>query len=79
MIAIGEHESKLKLSGLRKNNLNKVIFAHLNINSIRKKFDQVADSIEGNVVILMISESKIADSFPYSQFLLKSYCTFLSV
>ena len=57
------------LKSLRKDNLNKLIFAHLNINSIQNKFELLSEQIKGNV--LMISETKIDDSFPVGQFLKK--------
>ena len=50
--------------------MNKIIFAHLNINSIRKNLDQLADLIKEKIDVLMISESKIDESFPNSQFFL---------
>ena len=58
---------------LRKDNLNEIIFAHLNINSIRKKFDQLADLIKGKIDVSMISESKIDNSIPDSHFCLAGY------
>ena len=55
------------LTSLRKDNVNKLIFAHLNINSIRNKFDNLSKLIRGKVDILLISETKIDDGFskPY--------------
>ena len=44
--------------------MNKVIFAHLNINSIRNKFEELISQVKGTVDVLMISETKIDDSFP---------------
>ena len=63
------------LKSLRKDNLNKLIFAHLNINSIRNKFELLSEQIKGNVDVLMISETKIDDSFPVGQFLIEGFCT----
>ena len=56
-------------------NLNKIIFAHLNINSIGNKFDQLAALIKRKINVLIISESKTDDSFPDSQFFLDAYST----
>ena len=56
------------LKSLRKDNLNKLIFAHLNISSIRNKFELLSEQIKGNVDVLMIPETKIDDSFPVGQF-----------
>ena len=63
------------LKSLRKDNLDKLIFAHLNINSIRNKFELLSEQIKGNVDVLMISETKIDDSFPVGQFLIEGFCT----
>ena len=62
-----------RLQTIRKDNLSKLIFACLNINSIRNKFDSLADVIKDNidvniVNILMLSETKVDDSFPDGQF-----------
>ena len=46
---------------------------HLNINSIRNKFDALSIIIKNNVDILMISETKLDDSFPTAQFLLPGF------
>ena len=58
---------------MRNNNANKIIIAHLNMNSVGNKFDISADIVKDNVDILMISESKLDDSFPDGQFLLAGY------
>ena len=51
------------LKSLRCNNLNKLVFAHLNINSIRNKFELLPEQVRGNVDVLMVSETKVDDSF----------------
>ena len=56
------------LKTTRKDNLNKLLFAHLNISSIRNKFDSLFDIIKDNIDILMISEPKVEDSFLDGQF-----------
>ena len=58
---------------MRKDNLSKLIFAGLNINSIRNKFNFLADVAKDNIDInidniLMISETKVDHSFPDGQF-----------
>ena len=44
---------------IKQNNLNRVIFANININSIRNNFDMLASQIDGNADVIMISRSKI--------------------
>ena len=58
----------ISLNEIRVKNQDKVIIAHLNISSIRNKLEVLASMVMGKVDILLISESKIDDSFPKSQF-----------
>ena len=55
-----------ELKYLRIENLVNPIFAYLNINSIRNKFN-------GNTDVVMIAETKIDASFTIAQFLLDNY------
>ena len=48
-------------------------FAYLNINSIRNKFENFKEIINGNVDIFTIAETKLDGSFPTSQFELEGY------
>ena len=61
------------LKSLHCNNLNKLVFADLNINSIRNKFELLSEQVRGNVDVLMISETKIDDSFPIGNFLIHGF------
>ena len=53
--------------------VNKLIIAHLNINSLRNKFEFLEELIRGKVDILMISEIKIDESFPLGQFKINGF------
>ena len=59
--------------------MNKLIFAHLNINSVRNKFEFLAEQIKGKINILMISETKIDESFQQRNFLIDGFSSPLSV
>ena len=61
------------LENMWKNSSKKIIISHLNINSIRNKFDFLADIVKNNIDISMISESKLDVSFPHSQFLMGGF------
>ena len=61
------------LKSLRCNSLNKMVFAHLNIKSIRKKFELLPEQVRGNVDVLMVSETKVDDSFPIGNFLIRGF------
>ena len=54
-------------------NLDKLIFAHWNINSIRNKFKYFLEQIRGNVDILLVSETKIDYSFAQDQFVIDGF------
>ena len=64
------------LSNLRQRNLNCLLLTHSNINSIRNKFDQLVLSIKNNIDKLMISETKIDNSFATMQFHIEGYCIY---
>ena len=55
--------------------LNRIVLAHLNIDSLRNKLDLLADQIKGNVDVLAISETKLDDSFPTEQFKITGYAS----
>ena len=54
-------------------NLNKLISAHLNKSSIRNKFEELISQVKVTVDVLMISETKIDDSFPIANFLIDGF------
>ena len=61
------------LNNLRINNINNIIVAHLNINSLRNKIEILSDIMEGKIDILLISETKLDDTFPSSSFKIAGY------
>ena len=63
----------VELKSLRIHNHSNITFSYLNINSVRKTFDDLKLIINKNVDILCIAETKIDKSFPTAQFLLSGY------
>ena len=63
------------LENIRRKNINRLIFAQLNINSLRNKFESLQHIINKNIDVLLISETKIDSSFPWAQFHLEVYAT----
>ena len=53
--------------------MKKLIFGHLNINSLRNKFDLFSEQVKGSIDIFMVSETKSDDSFPQAQFLIEGF------
>ena len=60
-------DAKKTLKNIRISNIDKLIFEHLNFNSLRNKFDFLCKQIKGSIDIFMISETKRDDSIQQSQ------------
>ena len=56
------------LKALRLSNVDRIIVAQINVNSIRNKFDALIAGIQNKVDILLISETKLDETFPTRQF-----------
>ena len=72
-----EHEDDiiLGLKNLHVNYSNKIVMRHLNINSIRNKFQLLSSLTTGKIDILMISETKLDATFPSNKFFIQGYST----
>ena len=66
------NDAKIALKVMKENFPNKLIVGHLNINSLTNKFEALQFIINRNLDILL-SETKLDDSFPLAQFMLKSF------
>ena len=55
------------------NKVNKVITGHLNINSLPNKFDQLREIVLKYVDVVVITETKLDDTFLTSQFLITGF------
>ena len=51
-------DAKAILKSIRRENSNNLVFAHININSLRNKFELLVDLVKGKIDVLMISEKK---------------------
>ena len=61
-------ECKNILNNIQIHNRNKLVFGYLNINSIHSKFELLSEQVKGNTDVLIISETKVDDSFPTGSF-----------
>ena len=61
------------LFNMREKHSNKIIMAHININSLRNKFDMLTNSVTEYIDILMISETKLDNTFPYALYHLRDF------
>ena len=72
-------DSKTNLMSMRSENNHKLVFDHLNINSIRNKSEFIAEHIKGNIDVLIIFETKIDNMFPLGIFLMEGFSSFYRV
>ena len=63
----------ITLRKLKNKNADRLIIAHLNINYVQNKFIFLKALVQGNIDIILISESKLDSSFPLNQFLMDGY------
>ena len=68
-----QSDVKKSLKNIRISKINKMIFGHLNVNSLRNKFDILNEQVKGSIEFFMVSETKLDDSFPEGQFLIRSF------
>ena len=61
------------LKKLRNTNINRLVTAHLNINHVLGKFDQLEQIIQDNIDILILSETKLDKTFSSNMFNIDGY------
>ena len=61
------------LNGLKEKNLERPIIAHLNINSISSKFEPFMELTKDTIDFLLVTESKLDDTFPPDQFKIEGF------
>ena len=63
------------LKALRSDNSDKLVFTHVNINSIKNKFEFLSTHVKSNIDVLMVSETKINNGFPVDNFVIDGFST----
>ena len=66
-------EASNTISEIRIKNLNNTIFGHLNGNSLPNKFDSLTSITQNYIDIIILTETKLDDSYPTSQFKIEGY------
>ena len=61
------------LKSLRLENINRLVIASININSLRGKFESLKTWVKSNIDIIVITETKLDESFPVQQFVVEGY------
>ena len=62
-----------EIKKLRIRNPNKIIIGNLNINSLPNKFEQLKDIVMQPIDILVLTETKLDDTFPAAQVLVNGF------
>ena len=65
---VNARDAGTALKELRVQNIENIIIGHLNINSLRYKFDALVILIRGFIDVLVIGKTKLDQSFPEKQF-----------
>ena len=55
--------------------MNRVIIGHININHLAGKFEDLRCLIKDKLDVLVITETKIDESYPTSQFIIEGFST----
>ena len=63
----------IDINDLRLRNIDKVLIGNINVNSIRNKFEQLKELILKYVDVLIITETKLDDTFPSAQFIIEGF------
>ena len=66
-------EENTNLHLIRKDNFNRLVLEHININSIRNKLGILVQQITNNADILMVTKTKSDNSFPQGQLLVPGF------
>ena len=69
----GNVDGMTMLKNIRTKYVKNIIVGHLNVNTIENKIDSLKLLIPGNIDVMVITETKIDDSFPISQFCIDGF------
>ena len=72
-VGFNNNDPRLILSDLRAKNRDRPIIASININFLEKKFEPLVSLIKDNVDILLVSETKLDETYPKDQFSIAGY------
>ena len=70
---IGALDAKSRHKEMKAQLSDKLVLGHLNINSIRNKFEALKFINDNNIDIFLISETKLDNPFPSAQFLINGF------
>ena len=68
-----EHDPQSILRQLKNKNADRPVIGQININFLAPKFEPLVSIFKENVDLLMVSETKVDDSYPTEQFKIEGY------
>ena len=71
--SIDNSSSIMQLKNVRLKNINRMIIGNLNVKLIPNKFAQLQEIVLKHVDIFILTETKLDDSFPTSQFMVDGF------
>ena len=67
------------IKNIKLSNVNRLIMGQLNVNGLKNKIDPIKLLAEGNIDVLVITESKLDQSFPFNNSLLTVFHCLIDV
>ena len=61
------------IKNIKLSNVNRLIMGQLNVNGLKNSIDPIRLLAEGNIDVLVITESKLDQSFPSQQFAIDGF------
>ena len=68
-----EENPYFQLKDLKIKNPNRLVIGQININSLRNKWEQLVSLTKDNVDIMVVTETKLDETFPKTQFTMEGY------
>ena len=68
-----DNNPKFILREMKLGNINRLVLGHININSLAGKFEDLKELIQQNIDVLVMTETKLDESFPIQQFVINGY------
>ena len=61
------------IQNIKLSNVNRLVMGQLNVNGLKNKIEPIRLLAEGNIDVLVITESKLDQSFPSQQFAIDGF------
>ena len=72
-LGVDKNDPTIILNKLKANNADRPIIAHININFLENKFEPLMSLVKNKIDIILVSETKLDETFPQNQFIIEGY------